>query len=95
MKSLTLFIILAAFAILLSGCSAIYTDKEFGKAQTISFDSQIAYPDYRYAQATPAGMEGILAEEVMQKYSGSYGEGFSKQNIDITSTGINTENNSK
>jgi hypothetical protein len=91
MKPLTLFIILAALAILFSGCSAVYTDKELGKAQTISYDSQIAYPDYRYAEKTPNTLEGIFAEDVMQGYSESFTEGFSKQEIDITSTGIESK----
>lgn len=90
MKSLTLFVILVPVAMVISGCSTLYTDREFGKAQAISYDKQIAYPDYRFAQKTPSGLEGILAEEVMQKYSGSYSEGFSKQEIDITSTGLET-----
>ena len=95
MKSLTLLIILVPVAMLFSGCSAAYTDKEFGKAQMLSFDSQIAYPDYRYAQSVPNELEGILAEEVMRGYFQSFKQGFSKQDIDITSTGINTDNETK
>lgn len=95
MKPLTLFIILVPAAMLFSGCSAAYTDKEFGKAQMLSFDSQIAYPDDRYAQSMPDALEGILAEEVMRGYFQSFKQGFSKQDIDITSTGIDSDNQSK
>lgn len=95
MKALTLFVIVVSFAMILSGCSASYVDKEFGKAQMTSFDKQIAYPDYRYTQKTPTGMEGILAEEVMQRYTESYREGFSKQKIDITDAGMKSDSKNK
>ena len=90
MKPLTLVAILIPLTMIFSGCSALYTDREFGKAQMISYDSQVAYPDYRYVQETPNTLEGIFAEDVMLKYSGSFKEGFTKQEIDITSTGIET-----
>lgn len=90
MKPLTLVAILIPLTMIFSGCSALYTDRELGKAQMISYDSQIAYPDYRYVQETPNTMEGIFAEDVMLKYSGSFKESFTKQKIDITSTGIET-----
>jgi len=91
MKPLTLVVILIPLTMIFSGCSALYTDREFGKAQMISADRQIAYPDYRYAQETPNTLEGILAEDVMQGYSESFKEGFSKQEIDITSTGLESD----
>jgi len=90
MKPFTLFIMLVALAMISSGCSALYTDKEIGKAQMGSYDKQIAHPDYRFAQKIPNTMEGIVAEEVMQTYSESFQQGFSKQDIDITSTGLET-----
>ncbi|PLX77419.1 MAG: hypothetical protein C0615_05360 [Desulfuromonas sp.] len=64
--------------LLLAGCGtfneAYMLDQEFGQATRAAFDSQIAYPDYRYADTNPEGMEGINAEGVMDQYNKSYAE---------------------
>jgi hypothetical protein len=54
---------------ILAGCSmpeeAYYLNREFGKHSQASWDAQVLYPDYRYADRMAEGMPGITAEEVM------------------------------
>lgn len=63
---------------LLGGCAsfeeAYYVDREFGNAQMASWDTLVAYPDYRYASQVPEGIAGITSEEIM----GVYNDTFSK-----------------
>ncbi|PLY02464.1 MAG: hypothetical protein C0624_08425 [Desulfuromonas sp.] len=62
----------------LSGCTifneAYLLDDEYGIATRTSFNGQIAYPDYRYANTTPEGMEGVNAEGTMDIYNKSFQE---------------------
>ncbi len=63
-------------ALLISGCAmfeeAYFTDREFGHAQTTTWDKQVAFPDYRYAAAVPEGMPGIHSEEIMKTYNDTF-----------------------
>ncbi len=82
MRNLT--ILLAAAALLGGvGCAhvdhpalhqAYYVDREYGQAQQHSWDLQVAYPDYRYADRTPEGLEGINAEGVMGVHNETFAE---------------------
>ena len=59
----------------LAGCSsAPYLDAEYGLANQEAQDRQIAYPDAPFATTTPAGLDGIMAEEVMKAHSKTYAE---------------------
>lgn len=68
--------LLAAFT--LGGCTVVteayLLDQEFGQATQASLEGQIAYPDYRYADVTPEGMEGVNAEGTMDIYNQSFAE---------------------
>jgi len=61
------------------GCAsfeeAYVLDREFGQAQMQSWDRLIAYPDGRYAERVPEGLNGIHAESAM----GVYHKSFSKE----------------
>jgi hypothetical protein len=69
------FLILIA-AVTFTGCAsfeeAYVLDREFGKAQMETWDKMIAYPDSKYADKQPEGMEGIHAEPAMGVYHRSY-----------------------
>lgn len=71
--------------VLLSGCASLeeayYVDREFGKAQMASWDSQVAYPDYRYASRVPEGIAGITSEEIMGVYNNTFAK--EPQNVDV------------
>ena len=68
-------IVIPVTLLLLAGCSgAPHLDKEFGKASRESFDMQIAYPDYRYADKTPEGLAGLTAEGIMEVYTDDFGK---------------------
>lgn len=77
MKTLTF--VLAA-ASLLTACApeawreAHYVDREFGKAQQITWDMLVAYPDAPHAAKIPEGMNGIVAEEVMDVYTKAFAD---------------------
>jgi hypothetical protein len=76
--------------LLLTGCASLqeayYIDREFGQHSQAAWDSQIAYPDYRYAAQTPETLEGITAEEVMNVYNKTFAE--KPETIDIIQFGI-------
>jgi len=63
-------------AVALVGCAAFeetyYLDREFGQAQTETWDKMIAYPESKYADKTPEGLEGIHAEPAMEVYQRSF-----------------------
>lgn len=86
MKSLLIWI---ATGLLLTACAmeAPYVDHEYGTATRDAFDRQIVYKDYRYADKKVESLPGIHAENVMQTYHGTFSEGFTKEDIDITSVG--------
>lgn len=83
MKYLTL-LYLAAFV--LTGCAheAYYADNEYGIASMDAYDRQIVHKDYRYADKTEDGMEGLHAELTMELYHNSFGESFTQDTIDIS-----------
>ncbi len=72
-------IVLALAAVTaMSGCTlvneAYLLDQEFGMATRSTLENQIAYPDYRFAGVTPAGLEGVNAEGLMDVYNKSFAE---------------------
>lgn len=91
----TMFFLLAA-SLLLAGCAsmeeAYYTDREFGKNSQMTWDMQVAYPDYRYVYdqdgvlKNPETLEGISVEGVMDIYTKSYAE--QSEGIDILQFGL-------
>lgn len=87
-------IIIIAAALLLSGCSLFYdaprSDADYGLAQAKTWESQIAFTDYRYAGKTPEGLGGIPSEQIMKVYNQSFGEKAKKGdvfNLDLTGGG--------
>lgn len=87
-------IIIVTITMLLSGCSLFYDvpriDAEYGQAQTKSWESQVAFTDYRYAGTTPEGLGGIPSEQIMKVYNQSFGEKSKKEdvfNLDLTGGG--------
>jgi len=75
---------------LLSGCAetAYYADREHGIASNAAFDQQIVHKDYKYAGKPVEGMDAIYAENIMGRYLETFKEGFTKEDIDITDTGL-------
>jgi len=77
-KKILLALLPLAGLVLASGCAsmeeAYYLDREFGQASQASFDQQILYPDYRYADQVPEGVPGIIAEEIMGVHIETYSE---------------------
>jgi len=75
---------------LLAGCAsmeeAYYVDREFGQAQQLAWDRQVAYPDYRHVAKTPEVTEGITAEEIMDVYNETFAE--EPENVDVFQLGI-------
>ncbi len=65
-----------ALALLLTGCASLeeayHLDREFGQASQASFNKMVTYPDHRYADQIPEGMEGIQAEGMMKVYDDRY-----------------------
>jgi len=84
------FILSLVIASLISGCAheAICVDREYGMANRDAFDRQIVYKDYKYAGQPVDGLDGIYVEPTMGKYLETYSEGFTKENVDIQSVGI-------
>jgi hypothetical protein len=79
--------IIPLLVLLLAGCSgAPYVDSEFGTASREAFEMQIAIKDYRYADKTPEGMSGVVAEEVMDVYTEDFGK--EPEEIDVFQLGI-------
>ena len=80
---------------LLAGCAsfeeAYYVDREFGMANNDAFDRQIVHKDYKYAGEPVNDLSGIHAEPIMETYQGTFSEGFTSEDIDISETG--TEGN--
>jgi hypothetical protein len=68
--------IAVSLSLLLAGCASLeeayYIDREFGQAQMASWDSQVAYPDNRYADKAPEGVPGITAEEIMSVHNRTF-----------------------
>lgn len=92
MKALALII---AGTLLLAGCASLeeayYVDREYGHASMASWDQQIAYPDYRFANKAPVGTEGITAENIMEVYNNTFAEPPKKLDIfQIDLTGENS-----
>ena len=81
----TSIVIVITTAMLLSGCSLFYDapriDADYGQAQAKTWDSQVAYPDYRYAEKTPEGLGGIPAEQIMKVYNQGFGEKPKKEEV--------------
>jgi len=69
-------LLILLFAVVGSGCAsfeeAYILDREYGQAQMQSWDKLIAYPDGRYADQVPEGIEGINAESAMGVYHQSF-----------------------
>jgi hypothetical protein len=74
MKTLVAVLMIAVMA----GCahpafdSLYYLDREFGEAQQYTWDQQVAYPDYHYADREAEGLAGIHAEEVMNVHNSTF-----------------------
>ena len=87
MKYLTL---LFFTAVVLTGCAheAYYADNEYGVASMDAYDRMIVHKDYKYANKTVDGMEGLHAEPTMGLYHDSFGEGFTLETIDTSSPGL-------
>ena len=82
MKSLAIFVV--ALSVLTACTPPLETrkaDLEFGEATRHSLDSQIAYPDYRYADQTPQTLPGINAEEIMNVHNQTFAEEPQRANI--------------
>lgn len=77
-KKLLVALLSIAALFLALGCasfeSAYYVDREFGQASQFSFDQQVLYPDYRYADRMPEGTPGIISEEIMGVHIETYKE---------------------
>jgi len=84
-KKISVCLLFSAALFLAAGCasfeSAYYVDREFGLASQASWDQQILYPDYRYADAIPEGTPGIIAEEIMAVHIESYEKEPTKVNV--------------
>lgn len=77
----------------LGGCArdAYYADHEFGAASRDAFDQQIVNKDYKYAGMPVEGMDGIFAENIMGKHLDTFKEKSTKEDFDITETGLSDE----
>ena len=75
---------------LVSGCAetAYYADREHGIASNDAFDQQIVHKDYKYAGKPVEGMDAIYAEQIMGKYLETFKEGFTKEDFEISETGL-------
>lgn len=76
--------------VLLAGCAsmeeAYYVDREYGLAQQMAWDNQVAYPDYRHVAKTPEVTEGITAEEIMDVYNETFAR--EPEKVDVFQLGI-------
>ena len=86
MKFLPIWIVTS---LLLTACAmeAPYVDHEYGAATRDAFERQIVNKDYRHAGKEVKGLSGIHAENVMQTYHETFTEGFTREDIDISSVG--------
>ena len=75
---------------MVSGCAetAYYADREHGVASSDAFDQLVVHKDYKYANKPVEGMDAIYAEHIMGKYLDTFKEGFTKEDIQITDTGL-------
>lgn len=70
---------------LLAACSSTpYVDKEFGQANRLAFDTQIADQTYRHADKTPEGITGLNAEKIMKGYNDGFGKVAKDQDVGKT-----------
>ncbi|OQY25065.1 MAG: hypothetical protein B6I37_02340 [Desulfobacteraceae bacterium 4572_35.2] len=87
------FLLTIAVTIVLSGCAsfeeAYQLDQEFGEASQITWDQQVANPDYRYAESMPENLSGITAEEVMNVHNETFAE--EPTEIDVFQLGVGTD----
>jgi hypothetical protein len=81
---------IAALGFMVSGCAepAFYADREHGIASSAAFDQQIVHKDYKYAGKPVEGLDAIYAENVMGRYLETFKEGFTKEDFEITETGL-------
>jgi hypothetical protein len=89
-------ILLLATSILLAGCASLeetyYVDHEFGKDSQMTWDMQVAYPDYRFVydqdgnMKNPETLDGVTAENVMDNYHQTFSE--KAQKIDVLDFGV-------
>jgi len=89
MKYITLPLVLA-LGLILGGCAetAYYADREHGIASSDAFDQQVVHKDYKYAGKPVEGLDAIYAEHIMGKYLETFTEGFTKEDFEVTETGI-------
>lgn len=84
------FLLTIAIIIVLGGCASVeeayYLDQEFGEASQITWDQQVANPDYRYVDKVPDTLGGITAEEVMAVHNETFAEKPAK--IDVFQLGV-------
>lgn len=87
MKAIMLLIMAAA--LLVGGCAheADYADREYGMASMDAYDRMVVNKDYKYADQSVDGLEGLHAEPTMEMYHESFGEGFTQESVDTTSPG--------
>ena len=82
-----------AVTIVLGGCAsfeeAYHLDQEFGEASQITWDQQVANPDYRYVDNVPDTLSGITAEEVMDVHNETFAE--EPTEIDVFQLGVGTD----
>ena len=85
------FFFLMCLVIFTGGCvhETYYVDHEYGKSTIDAFDRQIAHQDYKYANKSVEGLDGIHAEPTMEMYHDSFGEGFTDESISILDPGAN------
>ena len=89
MKYITLPLVLA-LGLILGGCAetAYYADREHGIASSDAFDQQVVHKDYKYVGKPVEGMDAIYSENIMGRYLETFKEGFTKEDIQITETGL-------
>jgi len=92
MKHSALFAIVV-LVLLLGGCArdAMYADREYGIATSDAFDQQIVHKDYKYAGKPVNGIESIYIENSQGRYLETFKEGFTKEDIDLSETGVEGE----
>ena len=90
MKSITMVLGFMVLGFMVSGCAetAYYADREHGIASSDAFDRQVVHKDYKFAGKPVEGMDAIYAEHIMGKYLDTFQEGFTKEDIQITETGV-------
>lgn len=81
-------LLIISLVFLVSGCASVheawYVDQEFGQATAQTWSQQIAFPEKTTA-STPAGIEGITAEEIMNVHNKTFAE--IPQEINVISFG--------